>query len=362
MSTTLEIPAMSHRRAAVTLSSARLLLRVWLLTTSSLLVSFGHPGACYFATAFAVHHKAFSASLSPPKIPLFLASSWKTRQRSCRFPSRPRRITTIIRPAAISDEEPSSDSSFSSLHHKKNITGVTLKIAVDANGGVAELDTDKSERFTSPESLDMVHRLRRDSDAVLVGWKTVLVDNPSLTVRRGITIPDSEQPLRVVIDPSLSLLQGNLNTPSIDYSQYAVFRDGLPTVVFHSVKDIEGSLLDIDEDFTTCIYIPRDNSHSFLKNVLKSLDENFNVKHIMVEGGPATARSFLQQRLVDRAIIVKAPICFRKPLHSSIDSLVLNKAGLQLLESLQNRGGDEIQYWSKHDIPWPTMHRVSDWP
>ncbi len=39
-------------------------------------------------------------------------------------------------------------------------------------------------RFTSSESLDAAHRLRRDLDAVLVGVETVVRDNPSLTVRR----------------------------------------------------------------------------------------------------------------------------------------------------------------------------------
>jgi riboflavin biosynthesis pyrimidine reductase len=37
---------------------------------------------------------------------------------------------------------------------------VTLKIALDANGGAADLADIKLGRFTSPESLDMVHRLR----------------------------------------------------------------------------------------------------------------------------------------------------------------------------------------------------------
>ena len=60
---------------------------------------------------------------------------------------------------------------------------VTLKIAMDQNGAVDDLG-DKAERFTSPASLDAVHRLRRHCDAVLVGASTVARDDPSLTVRR----------------------------------------------------------------------------------------------------------------------------------------------------------------------------------
>ncbi|KAH8076305.1 hypothetical protein JL721_298 [Aureococcus anophagefferens] len=77
---------------------------------------------------------------------------------------------------------------------------VTLKVAVDRFGAVDDLGG-KSGRFTSPASLDCVHRLRRGSDAVLVGVSTVARDDPSLTVRRVDPV-DGAQPLRVVLDPN----------------------------------------------------------------------------------------------------------------------------------------------------------------
>ena len=81
-----------------------------------------------------------------------------------------------------------------------NIKGVTLKIAFDTEWGVADLSSEKSERFTCSESLDMVHRLRRCSDAVLVGRSTVQADDCTLTVRRVPLDPyRSKQPTRVVI-------------------------------------------------------------------------------------------------------------------------------------------------------------------
>ena len=76
---------------------------------------------------------------------------------------------------------------------------VTLKLAMDRQGAVDDL-SNSSYRFTSPESLDAVHRLRRASDAVLVGVNTVIRDDPSLTVRRVPLVPGAAQPLRVVLD------------------------------------------------------------------------------------------------------------------------------------------------------------------
>ena len=50
----------------------------------------------------------------------------------------------------------------------RDVAGVTLKIAFDALRGVADLSRDTLKRFTCKESLDMVNRLRRALDAVLI--------------------------------------------------------------------------------------------------------------------------------------------------------------------------------------------------
>ena len=97
------------------------------------------------------------------------------------------------------------------------IHGVTLKMAFDLQGGVADLSNEKSERFTSPQSLDMVHRLRCVSDAVLVGRSTVEIDDCTLTVRRVVLPFNRTQPIRIIIDPDQKL----------QLDQYQIAKDGL---------------------------------------------------------------------------------------------------------------------------------------
>src|SRR6201998_3531932 len=66
---------------------------------------------------------------------------------------------------------------------------------------------------------DLLHcpRMRAIADAGLVGARTVRADNPQLTVRRCA----GDNPLRVVIDPELSLT-----------GRYAIFRDrAAPTLI-----------------------------------------------------------------------------------------------------------------------------------
>ena len=245
----------------------------------------------------------------------------------------------------------------------KRVAGVTLKVALDAAGGAADLSEIKSERFTSPESLDMVHRLRRDSDAVLVGRGTVQQDDCSLTVRR---VPCTKQPLRVVLDPRLSLLLEQLE----EGTSYQLFHDGLPTVVYHSVRDVDYDSLNL-LDSVTCIYLPttvqdndglrRAGEYISAKAVVDDLAQRFQVRHLMVEGGPATAKLFLEESLlVDRVILVKAPLYFREPLNAGIASQVLEKARLKLLGTVES-GVDRMECWSLSDQPWPSKE-LGEWP
>jgi hypothetical protein len=99
-------------------------------------------------------------------------------------------------------------------------------------------------------------------------------------------------------------------------------------------------------------------------DVVQDLSERFNVRHLMVEGGPATAKLFLQDEheLVDRVILVRAPLCFRQPLDAGISGMVLEKAGLQLLGLVvADDNVDQIECWSRLGAPWPT-EELGDWP
>ncbi len=71
---------------------------------------------------------------------------------------------------------------------------VILKLAATLDGRTAAPDG-SSRWITGEEARADVHRLRADSDAVLVGAGTVRVDDPSLTVRHVV----GTDPLRVVL-------------------------------------------------------------------------------------------------------------------------------------------------------------------
>jgi len=79
---------------------------------------------------------------------------------------------------------------------------VTLKLATSLDGRIAAEGGD-SRWISSLESRAMVHRWRREADAVMVGAATVIADNPRLTCR----LEGGRDPVRVIID-------GRLRTPA----------------------------------------------------------------------------------------------------------------------------------------------------
>ena len=92
------------------------------------------------------------------------------------------------------------------LHHRR--TGrpfVVAKLAASLDGRTAAPDG-TSQWITGPEAAD-AHRLRAESDAILVGARTVRSDDPALTVRDWHApegTPPAQDPLRVVLGTAVA--------------------------------------------------------------------------------------------------------------------------------------------------------------
>jgi diaminohydroxyphosphoribosylaminopyrimidine deaminase / 5-amino-6-(5-phosphoribosylamino)uracil reductase len=94
---------------------------------------------------------------------------------------------------------------------------LTLKLATSLDGRIAAVGGD-SRWISSPESRALVHRWRREADAVMVGAATVIADNPRLTCR----LEGGRDPARVIVD-------GRLRAPAT--SKIFRQRSSAPTIV-----------------------------------------------------------------------------------------------------------------------------------
>ena len=84
---------------------------------------------------------------------------------------------------------------------------VILKTAITLDGKIGRAKGE-SKWITGLKAREHVHRVRSQVDAILVGIKTVLADDPQLTVRLPVTKTDPRirrSPLRVVLDSQLRI-------------------------------------------------------------------------------------------------------------------------------------------------------------
>ena len=186
-------------------------------------------------------------------------------------------------------------------------------------------------------------------------------DNPSLTIRRNVT-PPPQPPLRVVLDSRLDLLIRRVEQGQT----YQLLEDGLPTLVYHCLDDVDEESLNLLES-VSIVQVPIDDSADLskptldVKAVWQNLQQQWGVTHLMVEGGPAVAHSFLRAGLVDRVILVKAEsVTFRKPIPSGITPKVLQEANLECLGSFEEES-DVTECWVRPGDKWPT-DALPFWP
>lgn len=161
--------------------------------------------------------------------------------------------------------------------HQKKRPYIILKWAESADGF---LDKDfKPFQIGNALTKQVVHQLRSEEHAILVGTNTALSDNPSLTVREIF----GRNPVRILID-------FDLKTPK----NFNIYNDKAETLVFNSVKDSQ-------EKNVKFIKISREN---FLENLMQKLYEN-QIQSVIVEGGSFTLNAFISADLWDQTIIIK---------------------------------------------------------
>lgn len=163
--------------------------------------------------------------------------------------------------------------------HQAKKPFVTLKIAKSKDHFMGK--EGEQVWISSTLSKTLVHDLRAQHDAVLIGTQTAIVDNPSLTVR----LIKGKNPARVVLDRQLRIPKS-----------HRLYQDGEKTITYTNKS--ESTQKDI-------ITINPENWN--LESILSDLFERGYYK-ILVEPGPTLLKSFIEQELWDDAIVIEAPI------------------------------------------------------
>jgi 3,4-dihydroxy 2-butanone 4-phosphate synthase/GTP cyclohydrolase II len=165
---------------------------------------------------------------------------------------------------------------------------VTLSYAQSLDGSIAAL---RGEHLAlrGEETMRMLHHLRAEHDAVLVGIGTVLAVDPKLTVR----LVEGKNPQVIVLDTQLRSPVGA-----------HVVRNGGWIVGDWGAR--RERRLNLEAAGGTVRLFSAENQQIPLVHLLTWLYEK-NIRSLMVEGGARVITSFLRSHLVDRVVLTISP-------------------------------------------------------
>jgi len=169
---------------------------------------------------------------------------------------------------------------------------VTLKYAQSLDGRIATAQKD-SRWISSEAARRFAHRLRAHHDAVMVGIGTVLADDPQLTVRmvRG------KNPVRVVLDTGLRM---PLDAKVLQGRAHTIVATAVPQdhVKHRNLKE---------RRVETVVAAQGPDARVDLPHLLTMLADR-GIASVLVEGGQQVATALMKHRLVDRMVVITAPL------------------------------------------------------
>lgn len=165
------------------------------------------------------------------------------------------------------------------FHHRQTgLPRVVVKYAMTLDGSVAASDR-TSQWITSPEARDDAHRLRSESDAVVVGAGTLRSDDPRLDVRLDRYRGPQPRPVIIAGDDDLP-------TSAAIWSRH-------PLVISVAERDLPDGEL---------VVVTGDGGMPDPVAVCESL-ANRGLLDVLVEGGPTLAGSWLRAGVVAAGVV-----------------------------------------------------------
>jgi len=197
------------------------------------------------------------------------------------------------------------------LNKIKNRPKITLKMASTLDG---KITSSKKKWISNSSSRKIVHHLRSNNDAILVGSNTVKMDNPRLTCR--INGLENTSPIRIVINRKLDLTE-----------DFHIITDrSVKTILISSLKK-EQIPKHLKKKNIEIINIKNEKFN--LKTILKEIS-SFGINNLLVEGGARMAGFFLKSKFVDELIIFR-------------NNIIVGDAELSLIKFKGNYNEEEFQ-------------------
>lgn len=186
---------------------------------------------------------------------------------------------------ALAGARPGEDPYSPIVHAQPERPFLIAQLGQSLDGRIATL-AGESQWINNAAALDHLHRIRSLVDAVAVGVRTVMLDDPMLTVRR---VP-GRSPARVVIDPS-----GRMPAEARCLADDGVRRIVITAKDYASKKGVE------------VITLTRTNGRIGCNEIARALFSR-GFKRVLIEGGASTISAFIDAGAIDRLHVLVAPL------------------------------------------------------
>ncbi len=174
---------------------------------------------------------------------------------------------------------------------------ISLKIASTLDGQIG-MKSGESQWITGEEARTFAHELRARHSAVLVGRRTVELDNPTLNVRHPKFRSWRSENKIVILDPQGKLLS---KISKLNISKGRT-KDSIFVVTSNHVK----SNSKFDKAFNH-LQIPKRGKSGLCLETLKSKLFTLGIQSVLVEGGAHTVNRFLEQKQANKLYLFLAP-------------------------------------------------------
>ena len=169
----------------------------------------------------------------------------------------------------------------------------TLKTAMTLDGKIATVNN-ASRWISGEESRNVVHELRHNNGAILVGANTIIYDNPLLNTRRKAK--KGKDPLKVIADT-----KGRIPTDA------RVLQHEPQLVVLATTKLAKSQKMkELERKGVHVLICPEKEGRIDLRYLFHSLGI-MGIDSILLEGGSTLAFSAIREGLVDKVISFIAP-------------------------------------------------------
>lgn len=210
---------------------------------------------------------------------------------------------------------------------------VILKLAISQDGKIGK-PGEGQIAITGEVSRRQVHMMRAASDAILIGIGTAVEDDPELTVRLpGLA---ARSPMRIVLDRMARLpLASKLVRTARD----------VPLMIAACVDVDPARRSQLEDEGVGFLATETYEGRVALPELMEDLAAR-GMSTVMVEGGAATARHFLEDGLVDRIVIFRGAVVIGEGgLAAPVDEDHMPE-GFRLLRE-QSFGDDRVTEWAR---------------